>query len=81
LTELPRLPNGKLDRGALRERAAAAVRGKPSTAPLRTPTEVVLAVSRAATVHVNAPAECVRAKNATTCLTVKGKPDKKEEQL
>jgi general secretion pathway protein J len=43
----------------------------------------VLAVSRAATVHVNAPAECVRAKNATTCLTARLKPgsDKKEEQL
>jgi general secretion pathway protein J len=43
----------------------------------------VLAVSRAATVHVNAPAECVRAKNLTTCLTAKLKPvaDKKEEQL
>jgi general secretion pathway protein J len=43
----------------------------------------VLAVSRAATVHVNAPAECVRAKNLTTCLAAKLKPvaDKKEEQL
>jgi general secretion pathway protein J len=43
----------------------------------------VLAVSRAATVHVNAPAECVRAKNPATCLTAKSKPDadKKEEQL
>jgi general secretion pathway protein J len=43
----------------------------------------VLAVSRAATVHVNAPAECVRAKNSTTCLTARLKPaaDKKEEQL
>jgi general secretion pathway protein J len=43
----------------------------------------VLAVSRAATVHVNAPAECVRAKNPTTCLTARLKPgsDKKEEQL
>ncbi len=43
----------------------------------------VLAVSRAATVHVNAPAECVRAKNPATCLTAKQKPDadKKEEQL
>jgi general secretion pathway protein J len=43
----------------------------------------VLAVSRAAPVHVNAPAECVRAKNSTTCLTARLKPgaDKKEEQL
>jgi general secretion pathway protein J len=43
----------------------------------------VLAVSRAATVHVNAPAECARAKNSTTCLTARLKPDadKKEEQL
>jgi len=43
----------------------------------------MLAVSRAATVHVNAPAECVRAKNPATCLTAKQKPDvdKKEEQL
>jgi general secretion pathway protein J len=43
----------------------------------------VLAVSSAATVHVNAPAECARAKNVTACLTAKSKPesDKKEEQL
>jgi general secretion pathway protein J len=43
----------------------------------------VLAVSRAATVHVNAPAECVRAKNASACLTARLKPEaqKKEEQL
>jgi general secretion pathway protein J len=43
----------------------------------------VLAVSRAATVHVNAPAECVRAKIPANCLTAKLKPgaDKKEEQL
>jgi general secretion pathway protein J len=43
----------------------------------------VLAVSRAATVHINASAECVRAKNPATCLTAKSKPDadKKEEQL
>ena len=43
----------------------------------------VLAVSRAATVHVNAPPECVRAKNPATCLTAKQKPDadKKEERL
>jgi general secretion pathway protein J len=44
----------------------------------------VLAVSRAATVHINAPAECVRAKNVATCLTAGLKPDadkKKEEQL
>ena len=31
----------------------------------------VLAVSSAAIVHVNAPAECVRAKSATTCLTAR----------
>ena len=43
----------------------------------------VLAVSRAATVHVNAATECVRAKNVTACLTTGLKPDadKKEEQL
>ena len=43
----------------------------------------VLAVSRAATVHVNAPGECARTKNSTTCLTARLKPaaDKKEEQL
>jgi amino acid adenylation domain-containing protein len=43
MADLPRLPNGKLDRRALLEQATvAAVRGKPSTAPLRTPTEVAL---------------------------------------
>jgi general secretion pathway protein J len=43
----------------------------------------VLAVSSAAVVHVNAPAECARAKNVTACLTARLKPDadKKEEQL
>ena len=43
----------------------------------------VLAVSRAATVHVNVPAECVRAKSAASCMTERSKPvaDKKEEQL
>ncbi len=48
----------------------------------------VLAVSGAATVHVNAAAECVRAKNPASCLTGTQKPDadkkdadKKEEQL
>jgi general secretion pathway protein J len=43
----------------------------------------VLAVSGAAIVHVNAPAECARAKNVTACLTTRLKPggDKKEEQL
>jgi len=43
----------------------------------------VLAVSSAAIVHVNAPAECARAKNITACLTarLKGDADKKEEQL
>jgi general secretion pathway protein J len=38
----------------------------------------VLAVSRAATVHVNASAECARSKNATTCSTATA--DKKGEQ-
>lgn len=43
----------------------------------------VLAVSSAAIVHVNAPAECARAKNITACLTARsnGDADKKEEQL
>jgi general secretion pathway protein J len=43
----------------------------------------MLAVSSAATVHVNAPAECARAKIVTACLTARLKPDadKKEEQL
>ena len=43
----------------------------------------VLAVSSAAIVHVNVPAECVRAKNVEACLTAQLKPDtdKKEEQL
>ena len=43
----------------------------------------VLAVSSAAIVHVNAPAECARAKNITACLTarLKGDADKKQEQL
>jgi general secretion pathway protein J len=47
----------------------------------------VLSVSSAAIVHVNAPAECARAKNPVQCLTARLKPesdkdkDKKEEQL
>jgi general secretion pathway protein J len=43
----------------------------------------VLAVSSAAIVHVDAPAECARAKNVTGCLAArsKGDADKKEEQL
>ena len=43
----------------------------------------VLNVSSAAIVHVNAPAECVRAEDASTCLTGRPKPEaqKKEEQL
>jgi general secretion pathway protein J len=47
----------------------------------------VLAVSSAAIVHVNAPAECARAKSAAGCLNARLKPDaqsdarKKEEQL
>ena len=43
----------------------------------------VLAVSSAAIVHVNAPAECARAKNAVACIAARSNPavDKKEEQL
>jgi general secretion pathway protein J len=44
----------------------------------------LLAVSSAAIVHANAPAECARAKNAFQCLTEGLKPEgdkKKEEQL
>ncbi|MEA2884603.1 MAG: ral secretion pathway protein [Bradyrhizobium sp.] len=45
----------------------------------------VLAVSSAAIIHVNAPAECARAKNPVQCLTARLKPDgekdNKEEQL
>jgi general secretion pathway protein J len=43
----------------------------------------VLNVSIATVVHVNAPAECARAKNPASCLTARMKPDagKKEEQL
>ena len=41
----------------------------------------VLAVSRAATVHVNASAECARSKNLTTCTTAPPVAGKKEEQL
>jgi general secretion pathway protein J len=44
----------------------------------------VLNVSSAALVHVNAPAECARAKNASACLTARLKPEaqkKEEEQL
>jgi general secretion pathway protein J len=44
----------------------------------------VLAVSSAAIVHVNAPAECARAKNPVECLTTGLQPEekaKKQEQL
>jgi general secretion pathway protein J len=45
----------------------------------------VLAVSSATNVHVNAPAECARAKSPVQCLADRLKPDgekdKKEEQL
>ncbi|MEN3349122.1 MAG: ral secretion pathway protein [Bradyrhizobium sp.] len=43
----------------------------------------LLAVSSAAIVHVNAPADCARAKNAVACLATRSNPaaDKKEEQL
>lgn len=42
----------------------------------------VLAVSAAAVPHINAPAECARAKNAATCVA-RGRPQQgqKEEQL
>ncbi|KWV43973.1 general secretion pathway protein GspJ [Bradyrhizobium macuxiense] len=42
----------------------------------------VLAVSSAAVVHINAPAECARAKSITACLAARLKPVvKQEEQL
>jgi general secretion pathway protein J len=42
----------------------------------------VLGVSSATIVHVDAWAQCARAKNAATCLTARSKPDaQKEEQL
>jgi general secretion pathway protein J len=43
----------------------------------------VLSVSSATIVHVNAWAECARARNASACLSARLKPDaqKKEEQL
>ena len=43
----------------------------------------VLNVSTAMVVHVNAPAECARAKNPPSCLTARLKPEaqKKEDQL
>ena len=43
----------------------------------------MLAVSSAAILHVNASAECVRAKNAAACLDAQVKPDvpKREDQL
>lgn len=43
----------------------------------------ILGVSSATILHVNAWAECARAKNAAACLTARLKPDaqKKEEQL
>jgi general secretion pathway protein J len=44
----------------------------------------VLNVSSAASVHVNAPTECARTKDARACLTARLKPDadrKKEGQL
>jgi general secretion pathway protein J len=41
----------------------------------------VLAVSRAATVHVNASAQCARSKNLTTCQAANPVAGKKEEQL
>ena len=57
-------------------------RHDPRVGP-RQHTGQVLAVSSAAVVHVNAPAECARAKSVTACLTARLKPDaeKKEEQL
>jgi general secretion pathway protein J len=43
----------------------------------------VLGISTAAMPHVNAPAECARAKNPAGCITARLRPDsqKKEEQL
>ena len=44
----------------------------------------VLGISTAAMPHVNAAAECARAKNPASCLTARLKPEsqqKKEEQL
>jgi len=43
----------------------------------------VLAVSSAAIVHINAPAECARSKSVTVCLTSRlaADADKKEERL
>jgi general secretion pathway protein J len=43
----------------------------------------MLAVSTAAIVHIDAPTECARAKNVTSCITAREKGDtgKKEEQL
>jgi general secretion pathway protein J len=44
----------------------------------------VLNISSVALVHVNAPAECARAKDASACLTARLKPEaqkKEEEQL
>jgi len=44
----------------------------------------VLAVSGAVTLHINAPAECARAKNAATCVTAGKQPEqaqKREQQL
>ncbi|WP_426441647.1 prepilin-type N-terminal cleavage/methylation domain-containing protein [Bradyrhizobium genosp. P] len=43
----------------------------------------VLAVSSAAIVHINAPAECARAKSVAACIAARANPavDKKEEQL
>jgi general secretion pathway protein J len=40
----------------------------------------VLAVSSAAVVHINAPAECARAQNPKDCLTAKPEPDKPEPE-
>jgi general secretion pathway protein J len=41
----------------------------------------MLAVSSAAILHVNAPAECARAKNTKSCLDAQPDSPKKEEQL
>jgi general secretion pathway protein J len=40
----------------------------------------VLAVSGAAIVHVNAPAECARTKNPVPCLTEWLKPDSEQDK-
>ena len=40
----------------------------------------VLAVSSAVTLHITAPAECARAKNAATCVTARSTPEQARKQ-